>query len=63
MGPLPMIRKGLQFIAIATYYYLTKFAEVYALKSPMKHEITWFLYEQIFTRFGMPLKIVSDNGP
>jgi hypothetical protein len=40
MGPLPMIRKGLQFIAIATYYYLTKFAEVYALKSPMKHEIT-----------------------
>jgi transposase InsO family protein len=39
------------------------FAEVCALKSSMKHEVTRFLYERVFTRFGTPLEIVSDNGP
>jgi hypothetical protein len=62
MGPSPMTRRGHQFIVIATNY-LTKFAKVLALKSSVKHEITWFLYERVFTRFGTPLEIVSDNGP
>jgi hypothetical protein len=42
---------------------LTNFAKICALKSLMKQEITWFLYEQIFIRFGTTLKIVFDNGP
>jgi hypothetical protein len=29
----------------------------------VKHEITRFLYEQVFTRFGTPLEIVFDNDP
>jgi len=48
MGPLPMTRRGHQFIAVAANY-LTKFAEVRALKSSMKHEVARFLYERIFT--------------
>ncbi len=47
---------------VATYYF-TKFAEVHALKSSVKHEVTRFLYEQVFIRFGTPLEIVSYNGP
>jgi hypothetical protein len=62
MGPLPMTRRGHRFIVVVTDYF-TKFAEVRALKSSMKQEITRFLYERVFTRFGAPLEIVSDNGP
>ncbi len=62
MGPLPMIGRGHQFIIIATDY-LTKFAEVRALKSLVKQEVARFLYEQVFTQFGIPLEIVSNNGP
>jgi transposase InsO family protein len=62
MGPLPMTRRGHRFIIVATDY-LTKFAEVRALKSSVKQEVARFLYERVFTRFGAPLEIVSDNGP
>jgi hypothetical protein len=48
MGPLLMTRRGHRFIVVAIDY-LTKFAEVRALKSSVKHEVTRFLYEQIFS--------------
>jgi transposase InsO family protein len=62
MGPLPMTKKGHRFIVVAIDY-LTKFAKVRALKSSVKQEVTRFLYERIFIRFGAPFEIVSDNGP
>ncbi len=62
MGPLPMIKRGHWFIVVAIDYF-TKFAEICALKFFVKQEITWFLYERIFIRFGTPLEVVSDNGP
>ncbi len=62
MGPLPMTKRGHWFTVVATYY-LTKFAEVCALKSLVKQEITRFLYERIFTQFGTPFEIVSHNDP
>jgi len=57
-----MTMRGHRFIVIATDY-LTKFAEVRALKSLVKQEVTQFLYERVFTWFGTPLEIVSNNGP
>jgi hypothetical protein len=62
MGPLLMTRRGHRFIVVATDYF-TKFVEVRVLKSPMKQEVTQFLYERIFIRFGTPVEIVSNNGP
>jgi hypothetical protein len=62
MAPLPMTKRGHRFVLVATDY-LTKFAEVRALKSSVKHEITRFLYEQVFTQFGTPLEIFFDNDP
>jgi len=38
MGPLPMTKRGHRFIVVATDY-LTKFAEVRALKSSVKQEV------------------------
>jgi len=48
---------------VVTTDYLTKFAEVRVLKSLVKHEVARFLYERVFTQFGTPLEIVSNNGP
>ncbi len=44
MGPLPMIKRGHRFIAVASDY-LTKFAEVRALKSSVKQKVARFMYE------------------
>jgi transposase InsO family protein len=57
-----MTRRGHQFIIVAIDY-LTKFAKIRALKSSVKQEVARFLYERVFTRFGTPLEIISDNGP
>jgi hypothetical protein len=38
MRSLPLMKKGHRFIVVATYY-LTKFAEVHALKFSMKQEV------------------------
>ncbi len=61
MGPLPVTRRGHQFIVIAIEY-LIKFAVIHALKSSMKQEVAWFLYARVFIRFETPLEIVFDNG-
>jgi len=60
--PLPMTRKSHRFIVVAIEYF-TKFAKVHILKSSVKQKVARFLYERIFTQFGTPLKIVSNNGP
>jgi len=57
-----MTRRGHRFIVVVTDY-LTKFAEVRALKSLVKQKVTRFLYERVFIRFKTPLEIVSNNGP
>jgi hypothetical protein len=62
MGPLPVTKREHWFIVVAIDYYI-KFIEVCFLKSSVKQKVTWFLYEQIFTRFGTPNEIIFDNGP
>ncbi len=47
MGPLPVTRKGNQFIVVVTNY-LIKFVEVRALKFVVKKKVTRFLYERLF---------------
>lgn len=42
--------------------YLTKWAEAKATTKNDARTTTKFLYDQIFTRFGLPLEIVFDRG-
>ena len=42
--------------------YFTKYVEVEALATITVEKIVRFIYQTIFCRFGMPAKIVSDNG-
>ena len=50
-----------QYIIIATYY-LTKWVEAKAMPKNDARTTTYFLYEYIFTRYGLLLEIVSDRG-
>ena len=62
MGHFPVTKRGHRFIVVATGY-LTKFVEVRVWKTSVKKEVVRFVYERIVTRFGIPLEMVSDNGP
>ena len=49
------------YIVVATEY-LTKWAEVKAVKTNTTKHATTFLYENIISRFGCPKILVSDRG-
>jgi len=42
--------------------YVTKWVEAKALFSATEHSVVSFLYEDIFTHFGVPREIVTDLG-
>ena len=42
--------------------YVTKWVEAKALLSATENSVVSFLYEDIFTRFGVPREIVTDQG-
>ena len=52
---------GCEYILVATDYF-TKWAEAKALRSNTAAEVARFLYENIMTRFGCPVELVSDQG-
>ena len=63
VGPIKPLAKSThaEYIIVATNY-LTKWAEARVTIRNDAHTTTKFLYEQIFTRFGLPLEIVLDKG-
>lgn len=62
VGPLkPSNLHRCKYIVVATEY-LTKWGEARALPDNTALSTTWFLYEQIVTRYGIPLQITSDRG-
>jgi hypothetical protein len=63
IGPIKHARKmsSNQYILIATNY-ATKWVEARTLCTNTITIITKFLYEHIFTRFGCPLTLVTNQG-
>ncbi|MCO5583793.1 hypothetical protein L7F22_037707 [Adiantum nelumboides] len=63
VGPIqpPAYRTQAQCIIIATDY-LTKWAEAKATRENDARTTAAFLYENVFTRYGLPIEIVSDRG-
>jgi transposase InsO family protein len=43
--------------------YFTKWTEVVLLKHLQDERVISFLENNIFSRFGLPLEIIVDNGP
>ncbi|KAL1447768.1 hypothetical protein WDU94_013913 [Cyamophila willieti] len=62
MGPYPRSKNGKQFLIVVTDLY-SRWVEAKAVSSSNTKQIILFLEQEIFSRFGYPKKILSDNGP
>ena len=63
IGPINPLahRTKAQYIIVAIDY-LTKWVEAKATQKNDAQTIACFLYEYVFTRYGLPIEIVSDIG-
>ena len=63
IGPflVPARRIGARYIIIAVEY-VTKWAEAEPVKTCSSEVAHKFIYENIITRFGFPLTLISDQG-
>jgi transposase InsO family protein len=63
IGPInPPSSAGFFFILVAIDYF-TKWVESVPLKNSTDDQVISFLENNIFSRFGVPLEIITDNGP
>ncbi|PKU82262.1 hypothetical protein MA16_Dca017484 [Dendrobium catenatum] len=63
IGPIdPPSSKGHRFILAATDYF-SKWAEAVPLREVKTHNVLQFFRDHIVYRFGIPRRIISDNGP
>ncbi|KAJ0548437.1 putative nucleotidyltransferase, Ribonuclease H [Helianthus annuus] len=61
VGPFPEAPGAVKFIIVAVDYF-TKWVEAKALASTMSNVVKRFIWKQIICRFGLPLRIITDNG-
>ena len=61
IGELPMGRGGAKYAIVAVDYF-TKWVEAEPLNKISSAKVINFLIKNILCRYGIPLKIVSDNG-
>jgi transposase InsO family protein len=61
VGPITLASKGKSYILVCVDY-VTKWIEAKALHRAMEQAVAYFLYEDIFTHFGVPREIVTDQG-
>ena len=61
VGPVNSPSPGYIWILVATKYF-TKWAEAVPLRKATRGAVANFIKENIIMRFGVPYKIISDNG-
>ena len=59
--PIPTKRTGARYIITAVKY-ITKWAEAEPVDTCSSEIAAKFIYENIITRFGFPLTLISDQG-
>ena len=62
VGPLPITSRGKSYI-ITVVDYLSRWVEARAVKHITAHDVAKFVYEDICCKFGVPLELLSDQGP
>ena len=62
MGPLPTTARQKRFLLVIVDYF-TRWVEVFALAHTTSLDIAQVLINEVFTRYGMPKYILTDNGP
>jgi hypothetical protein len=61
VGPISPMSHRKNYILVCTDY-VTKWVEAKSLFMATKKSFIEFIYEDIFTRFGVPREIVTDQG-
>ena len=61
VGPITPTSKGKSYILVCTDY-VTKWIEAKSLPRATEQAMEDFLYEDIFTHFGVPREIVTNQG-
>ena len=61
VGPISPMSQKKRHILVCTDY-VTKWVEAKALLRAIEKSVIEFIYEEIFTCFGIPREIVTDNG-
>ena len=61
VGPINPTSKKKRYILLCTDY-VTKWEEAKAIPRATEQVVVDFLHEDIFTRFGIPREIVTDQG-
>ena len=62
VGPINPTSLNKNHILVCTDF-LTKWVEAKVVSFSTQKVVVDFLFTEIFTRFGVPREIVSDNGP
>ena len=61
MGPYPRIRQGSRFILVVTDMFI-RWVEVFPLRESTAPRLIEVLDRNVFTRWGDPRRILSNNG-
>ena len=61
MGPLPQGKRQVRFLLITIDYFM-KWVKAEALITITKAKVQNFVWKNIVCRFGIPRKIISNNG-
>src|SRR6218665_2280109 len=61
-GPHPPSSKGHRYILTCIDYF-TRWAEAFPIRSQDAHSVADVLVTQVFSRFGFPLQLLTDQGP
>ena len=61
VGPINLESKKKRYILVCTDY-VTKWVEAKAVPRATEQVVVDFLHEDIFTQFGIPREIVTDQG-
>lgn len=62
LGPLPHSKKCNSYLFAIVDYFM-KWVELFPLKDRKAHCLVAVLKDKIFTQFGAPHELVSDQGP
>jgi len=61
LGPFPLAIRQMKYLVVAIEYF-TKWIEVEPVAQITAHKVQHFVWKNIVCRFGVPRRLVSDNG-
>ena len=61
MGPFPLAIRQMKYLIVAIEYF-TKWIEAEPVAQITAHKVQHFVWKNIVCRFGVPRRLISDNG-